>query len=209
MANHKHFLGILLFVLILTSFACKQQAEAPMEKAPALQVADGFQPARFTTDERTAQIASIGPKLHEVFETYAREKNIPGIAYGIVVDGQLVIDSALGYSNLEKQIPARTTSQFRIASMTKSFTAMGIMKLVEDGALSLHDPAYLYVPEMRDMTLSDLRCYTYNHRESADYDGWFSGRQSLGGSPIGRDRPNAEGPAKGKSQFFQPSLLRL
>ncbi|MGA9237700.1 serine hydrolase domain-containing protein, partial [Robiginitalea sp.] len=141
----------LLFVLILTSFACKQQAEAPMEKAPALQVADGFQPARFTTDERTAQIASIGPKLHEVFETYAREKNIPGIAYGIVVDGQLVIDSALGYSNLEKQIPARTTSQFRIASMTKSFTAMGIMKLVEDGALSLHDPAYLYVPEMRDI----------------------------------------------------------
>lgn len=151
MANHKHFLGILLFVLILAPFACKQQPEAPKEKAPTLQVATEFQPSRFTSDDRAAQIASIRPKLHEVFKTYALEKNIPGIAYGIVVDGQLVIDSALGFINLEKRIPASTTSQFRIASMTKSFTAMGIMKLVEDGRLSLHDPAYLYVPEMRDM----------------------------------------------------------
>jgi CubicO group peptidase (beta-lactamase class C family) len=151
MAYHKRFLGILLFALILTPFACKRQTQASEEKAPALKVAADFQPARFTIDDRAAQIASIGPKLHEIFEAYAREKNIPGIAYGIVVDGLLVIDSALGYSNLEKQIPASTTSQFRIASMTKSFTAMGIMKLVEDGILSLHDPAYLYVPEMQDM----------------------------------------------------------
>jgi len=151
MADHKHFLGILLFVLFLTPFACKQQAETPNEQAPALQVVTEFQPSRFTSDNRATQVASIGSKLHEAFKTYALEKNIPGIAYGIVVDGQLVIDSALGFINLEKQIPTSTTSQFRIASMTKSFTAMGIMKLVEDGRLSLHDPAYLYVPEMRDM----------------------------------------------------------
>lgn len=151
MSVYKRFLGIFLFGLVLIPYACKRQTETLKEDLPALQVAADFQPARFTTDDRAAQIISIAPKLHELFEAHARAKNIPGIAYGIVVDGQLVIDSALGYSNLEKQIPASTTSQFRIASMTKSFTAMGIMKLVEDGTLSLHDPAYLYVPEMRDM----------------------------------------------------------
>jgi CubicO group peptidase (beta-lactamase class C family) len=140
----------ILFLLIL-SFACKRQEATPIEAEPTLKVASDFAPDYFKTDDRAAQISSLGPKLHRLFETYAREENIPGIAYGIVVDGQLVIDSALGLINLEKQIPASSTSQFRIASMTKSFTAMAIMKLVEDGKVALQAPAHHYIPELAEV----------------------------------------------------------
>ena len=50
--------------------------------------------------------------------------------------------------DIENELPATTTSAFRIASMTKSFTAMAIMKLRDEGKLSLDDPAVDYIPEM-------------------------------------------------------------
>lgn len=150
MINYKRFSGVLFLGLTLVT-SCKQEAAPIKKESPTLEVAAGYEPATFETDTRATQLKSIAPKLHELFEAYALENNIPGIAYGIVVDNELVIDSALGFSNLEKQIPASTHSQFRIASMTKSFTAMAIMKLAEDGIISLHDPAYRYVPEMASM----------------------------------------------------------
>lgn len=148
MSNYKHFHVILLLGLILIFSSCRQEATPMQKESPVLEVAEGYKPASFESDTRVAQIKSIEAKLHGLFKAYALENNIPGIAYGIVVDNELVIDSALGFGNLEKKIPAGTRSQFRIASMTKSFTAMAVMKLVEDKAISLHDPVYLYVPEM-------------------------------------------------------------
>lgn len=136
--------------------ACKTDQTPLPEPQETMKVSDTHAPSFFEEDSRKAQIQSIAPKLHELFENHAIERNIPGIAYGVVVDGQLVIDSALGMINIEKQIPASNLSAFRIASMTKSFTAMGIMKLVEDGKLSLHDPASLHIPEMADIPYPTL-----------------------------------------------------
>lgn len=138
-------------LLLLTAcfvIACKTDQAGPLDAQILQNVGANYVAPSFTTDMRIEQIQSIAPNLHELFDAYAKEKNIPGIAYGIVVDGQLVIDSALGIINREKQISASTQSAFRIASMTKSFTAMAIMKLVEGGKVSLQDPAYLHVPEM-------------------------------------------------------------
>lgn len=139
--------GILLLAA-LCLIACKTDQTPPREPQKTMEVSGTFVPSAFQEDTRAAQIRSIAPKLHQLFATYAEENNIPGIAYGIVVDNQLVIDSALGVINREEQIPTSTLSAFRIASMTKSFTAMGIMKLVEEGKISLNDPASKYIPEM-------------------------------------------------------------
>jgi CubicO group peptidase (beta-lactamase class C family) len=137
-----------LSISALLLFGCKNDPEMPPVANPPMAISGDFAPAAFDLEDRAAQIRSLAPRLHELFETYAREKNIPGIAYGIVVDGQLVVDSALGVIDREQGIATTTTSAFRIASMTKSFTAMGIMKLVEEGKLSLHDPAADHIPEM-------------------------------------------------------------
>lgn len=137
-----------LWPALLLLFSCRSEP-APAPKSPEpMKVAEGYVPSAFAEDTRKAQLRSIAPRLHTLFEDYAAERNIPGIAYGIVVDGELVIDSALGVINRERELPTTTGSAFRIASMTKSFTAMGIMKLVEDGKISLHDPAWKHIPEM-------------------------------------------------------------
>jgi CubicO group peptidase (beta-lactamase class C family) len=107
-----------------------------------------YQPARFATDDRAEKIRSIAPELQKLIEQHAETMHIPGIAYGVVVDGELVVASATGTLDLDSKLPATTASAFRIASMTKSFTAMAIVKLRDEGKLSLSDPAEKYVPEM-------------------------------------------------------------
>jgi CubicO group peptidase (beta-lactamase class C family) len=72
----------------------------------------------------------------------------PGLAYGIVIDGELVHAAGLGERRLGGPPPdARTV--FRIASMTKSFTASAILSLRDEGALRLDDLAEEYVTELR------------------------------------------------------------
>jgi CubicO group peptidase (beta-lactamase class C family) len=73
----------------------------------------------------------------------------PGLAYGVVVDGELVHAAGLGERALGRPAPDAATV-FRIASMTKSFTASAILALRDEGALRLDDPACTYVPELVD-----------------------------------------------------------
>src|SRR5215469_6225242 len=79
----------------------------------------------------------------------------PGLAYGIVLGGELVHAVGLGERHLgerqhgERQHggpPPDADTVFRIASMTKSFTASAILALRDDGVLRLDDPADEYVP---------------------------------------------------------------
>jgi CubicO group peptidase (beta-lactamase class C family) len=72
----------------------------------------------------------------------------PGLAYGIVIGGELVHAAGLGERHLGGPPPDAETV-FRIASMTKSFTASAILALRDDGALGLDDLAEVYVPELR------------------------------------------------------------
>ncbi|MDQ2812964.1 MAG: beta-lactamase family protein [Actinomycetota bacterium] len=79
---------------------------------------------------------------------YHQRGGQPGLAYGIVIDGELVHAAGLGERDLGGPAPDAGTV-FRIASMTKSFTASAVLALRDDGALRLDDPAEAYVPELR------------------------------------------------------------
>ena len=72
----------------------------------------------------------------------------PGLAYGIVAGGTLVHEGGLGERWLGGPPPDGSTV-FRIASMTKSFTAAAVLALRDDGALRLDDPVADFVPELR------------------------------------------------------------
>ncbi len=80
---------------------------------------------------------------------YHQRAGQPGLAYGIVIGGELVHAAGLGERELGGPPPDAGTV-FRIASMTKSFTASAILALRDDGALRLDDLAETYVPELRD-----------------------------------------------------------
>src|SRR4051812_47800640 len=82
------------------------------------------------------------PVIDSMYKAYAEKNHIPGLAYGIVAGGQLVHTGTFGYANVEKRTPVTAKSVYRIASMTKSFTAMAILSLRDAGKLDLDDPVY-------------------------------------------------------------------
>ena len=110
--------------------------------APAL--AQGQpQPAQAAPSELTA-------RLDAHFRRYMEQAHAPGLIYGIVRDGRLVHVSNMGVQELEARRPVGPDSLFRIASMSKAFTALAILKLRDEGRLSLDALAETYVPEMRN-----------------------------------------------------------
>lgn len=139
------------FLSLICMLACNPKPKSPGSKDIAFArhpSSNSFKPAAFKNDQRKEKILSITSELHELVEEHRKERNIPGIAYGIVVDNELVLADATGLMNLENELAATTKSSFRIASMTKSFTALAIVKLRDEGMLSLEDPVEKYIPEM-------------------------------------------------------------
>ncbi len=85
--------------------------------------------------------------LDAIADSYQLSGGQPGLVYGIVAGGALVRVRGLGEQWLGGPVPEASTV-FRIASMTKSFTAAAVLALRDDGALALDDPAQDYVPEL-------------------------------------------------------------
>lgn len=146
------FLKYALVLILLTSCRSGEKEDAPVAQSgpekPAVPVATSpYVPPVFKQDNRREQLQSIAPKLKEAMQQHAKERHLSGVAWGIVVDKQLVVADAYGTANREKDIAASTTSAFRIASMTKSFTAMAIIKLRDEGKLSLEDEVTRFIPE--------------------------------------------------------------
>jgi CubicO group peptidase (beta-lactamase class C family) len=74
--------------------------------------------------------------------------NVPGAALLVVHDGRAVVRKAYGLANLEQHIPATPATNYRLASVTKQFTAAAILLLAEDGKLSLSDPIRKWFPTL-------------------------------------------------------------
>ncbi|MGD8727076.1 MAG: serine hydrolase domain-containing protein [Gemmatimonadales bacterium] len=100
-----------------------------------------------------------------MFRDHWERSHMPGFAYAVVLDGDVVYSGAFGLAQLDGQIPADTRTLFRIASMSKSFTALAILQLRDEGHLALDDPASQYVPEMArlDYLTSDAPVITIRH----------------------------------------------
>jgi CubicO group peptidase (beta-lactamase class C family) len=112
--------------------------------------AQSYKPARFEDPERLKKIEATYPVIDQIYKDYAEKNHFPALVYGVIVDGKLVHTGNIGYTDIKAKTPATSKSEFRIASMTKSLTAMAILKLRDEGKLKLDDPAYLYIPEMKN-----------------------------------------------------------
>jgi CubicO group peptidase (beta-lactamase class C family) len=125
-------------------------------KAPAPHFADGA---------RRARLKAAFPEIDRLFQEFTTARHVPGAAWGIVIDGQLAHAGVTGYRDLPSKAPVTPDSVFRIASMTKSFTAIAILKLRDEGKLSLEDAAEKYVPEMKALVYptSDSPKITIRH----------------------------------------------
>lgn len=94
-------------------------------------------------------IERLGQTLDPYFERYMAENHVPGLVYGIVADGRLAYVQTFGSRTQDPHEIVTPDSLFRIASMSKAFTALAILKLRDEGRLQLDAPAETYVPELR------------------------------------------------------------
>ncbi len=139
-----------LFIAVISFFiSCKQKDNTEIPVASLYE--SSYMPAVFSDPNRLDKIKMAFAVIDSLYKKHGEDNHFPAISFGLVVDGQLVYKNSYGYTDVEKKIPATTSSLFRIASMSKSFTAMAILKLRDEGKLDLDDPAYLYIPELKNL----------------------------------------------------------
>lgn len=118
----------------------------------ALHVAkiDGREDAIKLLLEKGADTNIEMPPKNEVvdwsFERVIKEK-YPGVAVIVAQDGQIIYQKGFGYANIEHRVPITPETKFRIGSITKQFTAAAILKLQEEGKLSVEDKLSKFIPD--------------------------------------------------------------
>ena len=117
---------------------------AVLTTAPPLFAADASSPL--------AQRPEVAAAL-EVFDTWVdwtvRNREQPAASIGIVYDQELVFAKGYGFADVAKKIPATPATAYRIASISKTFTAHAILQLRDAGKLQLDDPITKWIPELK------------------------------------------------------------
>lgn len=150
-------------ICMLGAQPARAQVAAPAP--PAISPVFKAEPPRFTDPARRQKLAQAFPAIDRLVEEFTRREHVPGAAWGVVIDGELAHLGVTGSRDLAGPRPVTADSVFRIASMTKSFTAMAILKLRDEGKLSLDDRADKYVPELQGLAYptSDAPRITIRH----------------------------------------------
>jgi CubicO group peptidase (beta-lactamase class C family) len=92
---------------------------------------------------------SVAQKLNKAIADLKEKHHCPGLAIAVIHENDLVFSQALGFIDLDNNIPATIDSRFPIMSVSKTFTATMLMQLVERDIVGLHDKVTKYVPEYK------------------------------------------------------------
>ncbi len=113
-------------------------------------------------------MCNLAPAQHDLIDVLINSKmqalKIPGLQLAIVQNGKIIKTGNYGLANVQDSIPVSDKTVFTINSITKAFTGVAIMQLVEAGKMKLSDPVSKYVlnlPEgWRKVTVQQLLSHT-------------------------------------------------
>ncbi len=118
--------------------------------------------------------------VDDLVQNEMRRHPIPGLALEIVQNGKPAKIAAYGMANLEWQAPVTPETVFEIGSVTKQFTAAGILLLAQEGKLSVDDKASRYLKETpaswTNITLRHLLTHTSGLKNYTVLDGFETSR---------------------------------
>ena len=129
----------------------------------------------------SAQFASYDRLITGLMQRY----NLPGASVAVTRYGKLVFAQGYGLADRDRQIPVQAGSLFRIASISKPFTAVAILRLVEQKRLRLDDKAFAYLKDLRppkgkvpdpriaEITIRELLHHTGGWDRDAGFDPMF------------------------------------
>lgn len=137
--------------------------------------------------------------LDRAIRVFLKEHQVPGAAVAVSHQGKLVYARGFGYADVEQKIPVQPDSQFRIASISKPITAVAILKLIEDGRLTLDTRVFDVLkkynvelaredvdPRLKEITIQQLLNHTAGWDRDASFDPMFrsvSFAKQLGKAP--------------------------
>jgi CubicO group peptidase (beta-lactamase class C family) len=99
--------------------------------------------------QRSSQLAACRdrrPALKEALADIQRRQRNIGLSALVMLGGETVIAENLGYADLENRVPVTGDTRFGVASITKAFTGLALLKLREGGRIDLDAPIQRYVP---------------------------------------------------------------
>jgi len=106
----------------------------------------------------------------------------PGVCIGVARAGQVLFAKGYGKADLENDVAVTPESIFRIASITKQFTAAAIMKLVEQGKVKLDEPVKTYIPEFQESAAGVTVRHLLTHTSGLpDFTDLREAREAIGG----------------------------
>jgi len=138
-------------------------AASALAMAPAVSAAHGT-PEAMSTAELDALLAD------------GVAHGLPGIVLAVAHDGKTLYSGAAGVANLETKTPIKETDRFRIYSIAKTFTAIVVLQLIDEGVLAfndtvakwLDDPAVVKIPNVDTVTIHQLLNHTSGIFDYAD-----------------------------------------
>ncbi len=135
------FKRLILSSVLPVFFACHLKAQLPQETASRI-------------DRTVAKVME--------------ETSVPSVSLSVVSDGKIAYVHAYGNARLEPATPARPEVRYCIGSVSKQFTALGILLLAQDGKLQLDDPVARYLPDLtraKDITIRQLLSHTSGYED--------------------------------------------
>ena len=108
--------------------------------------------------------------VDDLFAAYTGS-TVPGASVIVIQDGKVTLRRAYGMADLERRVPAAPETDYRLASVSKQFTAMAVMLLVKDGKLRYDQPMRDFFPELPAATAAVTVHHLLNHTSGlVDYE---------------------------------------
>src|ERR1041385_8269674 len=111
-----------------------------------------------------AILSGRADRVDDYIQAQMREHRIPGIALNIIENGKITKEATYGFADLENNVPVSTNTVFEIGSITKQFTAAGILLLEQKGSLSVEDKVSKFLTDVpdswTDITIRHLLTHT-------------------------------------------------
>jgi D-alanyl-D-alanine carboxypeptidase len=102
-------------------------------------------------------------EIDDIIAAQMKEQGIPGLSVAVVRDGQVIHRKGYGLASLELNAPATAETIYEIGSITKSFTATLVMKLVEEGKIDLDASVRTYLPDVPEAWKAVTVRHLLNH----------------------------------------------
>src|SRR5215471_3450499 len=109
-------------------------------------------PAGSQTVGPSANYAPVAQALSKFVQHQMEDKKLPAFSIALIDDQQVVWAQGFGYADPDKKIPATPETVYRIGSVSKLFTDIGVMQLVERAELDLDAPIQTYLPDFHRIT---------------------------------------------------------